>query len=708
MRAGIASADSLDYAALLAPARAAPPQSLAAAAVTLTFQNGVAGYTGTVDTNLQESKPTTSFGNATSVSVDSDSPGGSGKDDQVLLRFDNLFGSGTGQIPVGAVITSATLTLNTTSAGDGASLHRLLAAFSNATTWTSAGSGIQLDGAEAVAAADATVGKTSLGTITINVTASLQAWASGATNFGWLFNPAGSDGWDFSSAEGSIKPKLQVTFSTDGGGNTPPLATDDTAQTTTGHSVVIAVLSNDSDANGDSLSVSGVASAAHGTVAINANGTLTYQPFAGYNGVDGFDYTISDGHGGSDTGHVTVTIGGAHPLSESYIATTGITGSPRQMEHDNASKSFYHDGHWWAVIPNGSTWVVHKFTGSEPSGGGVGGFVTASPNLQSAAYRADVVFDEAHDKAYVLNFSGSQSRAFLTTLTYNDGPDTWSISSTVQLSGSGGKLSGAQWSQNEELALGLDANGKPMITAVGPSDGGGQQGLFVAYATSDNLSTWADFRIDAGTTSTGGSNGDSKADFVSFRQNGVNKIGIVYSADNGSSDSWKISYHDATPGTNYSTGWSTSVINTSVAIDNHISAVSDGETIWFAMKDDKDTVWVQSGVPGSWSAPVKVATGDPSRPTLVLDDTHDQLYVLYQQHTRNPYGSIYMKVTDADHMSFDPGDAGTLIVTTGGKGDLIDPQGPAHVVGDETGGSFFIFARNEDSPSIWYNDVTLA
>lgn len=90
--------------------------------------------------------------------------------------------------------------------------------------------------------------------------------------------------------------------------NTAPVALDDAGTTLRGQAVTLSVLANDSDANGDVLRVSAVGTAANGIVAINLNGTVTYTPNAGFSGSDAFDYTVSDGHGGTDTGRVTVTV----------------------------------------------------------------------------------------------------------------------------------------------------------------------------------------------------------------------------------------------------------------------------------------------------------------------------------------------------------------------------------------------------------------
>ncbi|MGC9449587.1 cadherin-like domain-containing protein [Cereibacter johrii] len=94
--------------------------------------------------------------------------------------------------------------------------------------------------------------------------------------------------------------------------NAAPVANDDTGlSTTSGVALSIAtsrLLSNDTDANGDSLSIASVGSATHGTVKLNTNGTVTFTPEAGYKGAATFSYTVSDGKGGSDAALVTLDI----------------------------------------------------------------------------------------------------------------------------------------------------------------------------------------------------------------------------------------------------------------------------------------------------------------------------------------------------------------------------------------------------------------
>ncbi|WP_027998000.1 cadherin-like domain-containing protein [Sinorhizobium arboris] len=89
--------------------------------------------------------------------------------------------------------------------------------------------------------------------------------------------------------------------------NPAPTAKDDAATTNEDTPVTISILENDSDPDGDPLSVTS-ANAGNGTVRVNADGTLTYTPAANYNGTDTITYTISDGNGGVSTSQVTVTV----------------------------------------------------------------------------------------------------------------------------------------------------------------------------------------------------------------------------------------------------------------------------------------------------------------------------------------------------------------------------------------------------------------
>ncbi|MDJ0685091.1 MAG: cadherin-like domain-containing protein, partial [Alphaproteobacteria bacterium] len=89
--------------------------------------------------------------------------------------------------------------------------------------------------------------------------------------------------------------------------NDAPVAVDDAAETGFNQAVDIDVLANDSDLNGDDLSVIS-ATATNGSVVVNPDNTLTFTPDDWFIGEAQIDYTISDGFGGVDAAVATVTV----------------------------------------------------------------------------------------------------------------------------------------------------------------------------------------------------------------------------------------------------------------------------------------------------------------------------------------------------------------------------------------------------------------
>jgi hypothetical protein len=59
--------------------------------------------------------------------------------------------------------------------------------------------------------------------------------------------------------------------------------------------VSIAVLANDSDPDGDALSIVAFTQGSKGKVSLGSNGTLIYSPAKSFKSSDQFSYTISDG-----------------------------------------------------------------------------------------------------------------------------------------------------------------------------------------------------------------------------------------------------------------------------------------------------------------------------------------------------------------------------------------------------------------------------
>lgn len=114
--------------------------------------------------------------------------------------------------------------------------------------------------------------------------------------------------------------------------NDPPTIKPDGTTTDQGVAVNIAVLGNDTDIDGDQLTVKSVTAPAHGSASTNGS-RVTYTPAPGYSGTDSFSYRACDPSNSCGTASVSVTV----------VATN----APPQAVDDSASTRRNH----WKRIP---------------------------------------------------------------------------------------------------------------------------------------------------------------------------------------------------------------------------------------------------------------------------------------------------------------------------------------------------------------------
>jgi hypothetical protein len=72
--------------------------------------------------------------------------------------------------------------------------------------------------------------------------------------------------------------------------------------------VRLSLLDNDTDLDGDALTVTSVEPSSHGSVTPVSKGLYTYTPDANYHGFEKLTYTVSDGHGGIATASAGITV----------------------------------------------------------------------------------------------------------------------------------------------------------------------------------------------------------------------------------------------------------------------------------------------------------------------------------------------------------------------------------------------------------------
>ena len=107
--------------------------------------------------------------------------------------------------------------------------------------------------------------------------------------------------------------------------------------------MVIHVLNNDNDTEGDSLTVIAVTQPSDCTAVINSDGTVTYTPDPGFVGTDSFTYTISDSNGDNSTATVFIIVNDV-PAAKNDKMTIGkngtLFGSVSSNDHQTENNTF--------------------------------------------------------------------------------------------------------------------------------------------------------------------------------------------------------------------------------------------------------------------------------------------------------------------------------------------------------------------------------
>ncbi len=200
---------------------------------TASFQEGVGGYTGMLDTDIHQGDPTYNYGASSPLSIDSDDPYNSGDDISSLLYWD------LASIPEGSMLESASITVYVedvtespgyemfamnqfwvegsgqgSATGDGATWNT----YDGSTAWPGGEGGAGDRGTQALAV----FAPTQTGTLTVDLNTQavsvLQGWINGpASNSGFMIHAGStSNGLDFTSSEGSTaanRPKLTLVYS---------------------------------------------------------------------------------------------------------------------------------------------------------------------------------------------------------------------------------------------------------------------------------------------------------------------------------------------------------------------------------------------------------------------------------------------------------------------------------------------------------------
>ncbi len=191
-----------------------------------TFQQGLNGYDGLQDAAIRGSaSPDTPLGNEPIANIEKDPPPDF---NYALIRFDDIFGTGPGQIPPGTPINSATLRVAVINAGANSQVREIIPhtnqqfgvdTFFNedTVTWNNfIDNGVDIQ--TGIEVNDSIVGEVDLfggsRIVEVDVTSSVEKWSNGTLeNYGWLIEALGTRNGAIGTKEtGNFVPKITATF----------------------------------------------------------------------------------------------------------------------------------------------------------------------------------------------------------------------------------------------------------------------------------------------------------------------------------------------------------------------------------------------------------------------------------------------------------------------------------------------------------------
>jgi Ca2+-binding RTX toxin-like protein len=433
---------------------------------TLSFEQGLDGYSGVVDTQLDGSsnidpssglpRNQTSYQDLSSLRWDTYEAGGAR---YTLIRFQDLFGAQSGQIPLNSEIAFASLSYFVGANGAIADLYEISIDWDGTVTFDNFGAtaGVQPLDFRALPSAEL-LGQ--MGLQTVNVTVSLQAWAANpAANRGWIIVPRNSDGAVVYSSEAAAgyRPRLTVQYVS--AENSLPVAhAGEVYQASTGQSVQLSASASFDPDSGQSLTYRWDINGDHDfSDAVGVNPLLTWADLVnlglGASATVGIRVEVNDGEGGITVSPATLlAINVASPTVGIAGPTIAVPGQPLQYVLTATPSpggpagnfTFHIDWNGDGLVdqslsgPSGTT-VGHVFstigtpnirvTGIDANGGksaeAVQGvtvsYVTLQPNLQNPSL-TDVVFGATDGNDFIYIFSAGPQSATIWYVSRNGTP----------------------------------------------------------------------------------------------------------------------------------------------------------------------------------------------------------------------------------------------------------------------------------------------
>ena len=164
------------------------------------------------------------------------------------------------------------------------------------------------------------------------------------------------------ASDGVVMMQQAFTITVSGQGNRAPTAQNDQGITAEDTALDLNVLVNDTDPDNDALSITQVSNPLHGTVSVNADGTVRYNPEANFHGNDRFTYTASDPGGLTAQGTVIITVTPVNDVP-AFTSTSVTEATPGESYSYGIATADVDDDALTLTAPALPTWLAFTDNG---------------------------------------------------------------------------------------------------------------------------------------------------------------------------------------------------------------------------------------------------------------------------------------------------------------------------------------------------------
>jgi len=366
-----------------------------------------------------------------------------------------------------------------------------------------------------------------------------------------------------------------------------------------------------------------------------------------------------------------------------FIDGLPISNTTKNFDRANQNKLFYHGGFWWVTAQdkNDLKWYLWKFDGS-----------TWTPNVEvhsSAKVRPDCVLEAPNNKVYIALPGGSIT--YITRLSFVFG--NWATDA-------GYPYTISNFSQNSDYGINLvrALNGSLWVFRIATSTLYAKRSTNAGQTWSSDIIVKSNLNKDIGLT-----------DAVAFSFGGSNYIGVGYAENSTAGSIYGFLKHKDADGNTTWTDETASIPQFSgTTSDDHLSMTAHNNTVLMIVKTNgggpttANTGLLRRDPSGNWfQHPILLSNGW-TRPTLVVDDSNDELYVFGTRESAPKTGEM-KRVPIGDYDSLLTAPIDTLFINQ--SDDFIDASVSAHAV--DSGMNLMICNSNETRNELWYHLITL-